>query len=312
MFNSVITPNRSSTELEIDSIADFVSSIRETNTRRLKNNRDTLLQSLLAGQSLLEIKNRIPHGSWLAWVEENYENMGYSRISSNPIRAVQLDMQLFNSWYPYMTQLRESGIPVEMDELVDKLTDNQLDVTLSAMQEFMRKDTPSIAFEMALKQIREKSSLSIHDAKGIVAASKVISELPEDARIIARDLFQTHGVSNPLVLSRVPELMNNKEVLEEIQTTGHISVPTADDVRVVDIAHAGISDIDIVLGAESLEKELRRQNHIRESLIERKRISLEFDFQHRYEGSLPDVIQFLNNNLQNDGTIYSVTVYKKI
>lgn len=294
--------------------SDLVRVIRDTNLFRIRNSRNTIMQSLRAGRCLEKIKSCVPYGEWGAWLDGNLDSMGYTEVYSNAVRAAQLDMQFWSSWQPYLAQLESLGVVSPDDnveeQIVDNLTNNQVSVALSALQEFMKKGITETGFNMVLRHLEQNDTLSIHQAKTLAQISKAFDALPsQEARDAANLLFTKYGVTNPQVVQRIPDLLKNApDILHEMLDTGHVYIPVADG-KSLHVSLISETDLDIVLKNEDVERDLRRLQHIKESIAKRDAVRRDFDFVNRYEGTLDEILRLLKTVKAEKGATYQLSLY---
>jgi hypothetical protein len=297
------------------SILDVVGSsehssidiINETIRRRANNKRDDVTQSLRAGRELAKLKATVPHGSWRTYVMSNTDYRSE--------REYQIDMRFWEYWRVHIPDLTRLGVIHDMNapefDLVNSLSDAEVNVCFSALQEFIGTNVPDFAMDAALRNIELGNGLSISDSKKIASAAKLVNAMPDGkARDVAKDLILNHGAINPDVIEILPQVINESpDLVDEMRTTGTIFVPGVDNGngRQVRIENASRTDFELALGRSSIEYELGRQQKIRSDFQDKA------DYNHivTLEGTPSQIITQLQRYLLDTSTSYKVTISQK-
>lgn len=298
-------------------ITDMQQAIQDVNAtiaKRKRNNRDNITQALRGGRVCVEVlKPMIKYGEWESWVIANTD---YATA-----RAATNDMQFWLHWKEHINSLVKSGIIHDItapeNELVETLDDELVAVSLSAMQEFMRKGVPDLALKLALETLQsgKATELTAKGARRVVDAAKAIEQLPKDAQAMAQELYVEHGLDNPEVIAELPSLMANQEVLDEIKSSGHIFVPGVDNGngRQVALSNASRTDLELALGRADVEQELSKQQDLKHGIAGRKSVSESWDWLENMEGTPEQLIHMLKQKMDKNATYrVSLSISKQV
>lgn len=281
--------------------------INETIRRRANNKRDDVTQALRAGRELSKLKKSVPHGSWRNYVMTNTDYRSE--------REYQIDMRFWDYWQVHIEKLTRLGvihdvIALEAD-LVGNLSDDEVNVCFSALQEFINANVPQFAMEAALNNIELGNGLSIVDSKRIANAAKKVASMPDEkTRGIAQELIVRHGAINPDVIDIIPQVVSESpELMDDIRLNGTFFVPGVDNGngRQVKVANASRTDFELALGRSSVEHELTRQQEIRRDIQTRD----EFNYIVTLEGSPSQIVSQLQRYLSDAGSTYKLTISSK-
>lgn len=292
----------------ITPLQQAIQDVNATIAKRKRNNRDNITQALRGGRLCVEVlKPLVKYGEWETWVVANTD-YATSRAATN-------DMQFWLHWKEHIAGLVKSGIIHDItapeNELVNTLDDELVAVSLSAMQEFMRKGVPDLALKMALESLQsgKATELTAKGARRVVDAAKAIEQLPKDAQAVAQELYVTHGLDNPELIAELPSLMEHQEVLSEIKSSGHIFVPGVDNGngRQVAISNASRTDLELALGRNDIEEELAKQQATKKGLSERKAVSESWDWIENIEGTPEQLIHMLKLKMDKNA-VYRVSL----
>ena len=291
------------------SVEQAILAVNETLAKRKRNNRDNITQALRSGRLCVEVlKPSIKYGEWETWVTKNTD---YATA-----RAATNDMQFWLHWKQHIQELIDSGIIHDINapesELVNTLDDDLVAVSLSAMQEFMRKGVPDLALKLAIESLQsgKATELTAKGARKVVDAAKAIEALPASAQTIAKELYMEHGLDNPDVIAQLPAMLQNPDMMEEVKSSGHIFVPGVDhgNGRQVAIAHASQTDIELALGRSDVEDELLKQQNTKKGLSDRKAVTESWDWLGSIEGT-PEQLIFLLKQKMDKNASYRVNLF---
>lgn len=236
------------TEISSKTHLKAIEQIRLTTTRRATNNRDNLTQALLAGRLLVDIKANLGHGSWLKWLEDNIDAMGYKSVSNSPVRAAQYDMRLWKQMEPHRERMAELKLIAGDDDdmaFVNNLDDDMVTVATTVFYELSRKNVPEAAVELAFEAIAQHGEFTAPQVQRLITYSQEIEKLAPEHRDTAAKLY-LKGMDNPTVVSAIPTLTSDHpEILNEMLVAGALSVPGSDE----QVPLSGISMTDIKLAA---------------------------------------------------------------
>lgn len=291
-------------------VDEAVGLVREANRRRLQNNRDTISQTLTAGRVLYEeIKPTIQFGQWERWLQANAVDMGYD--ITNPVRSAQLDMQFWRTWKPYVQELSANNVinNVIDSEIVNGMTQHQVNVSISALYAFMGNAVPDNAIRMAIDTLAKTGELTTTQAKTIIDASKAIYALPEKVQEFAIELYESYGLTNPDVIENLPSLLENNDIASQMLETGYLTIPVSSDgdERSVKIDRISSTDVLLVLQNEEVETALRKLTHIKDSLQQREEDRRKLTFLATVKGTRQELVEQILN--LDDRLLYHITVY---
>ncbi len=291
--------------IDIDSLeAEVIREVNDSLARRERNDRDNVTQALRGGRHLSRWKEAIAHGNWRDWV---IEKTNYKKI-----RRAQNDVQLWNRWKDSLDDLIRLGLIHDLDapesDLVAAMSESDVYMSKSAMEEFMRDDVPDLALSMVLNEL-EKGSVQIKQAEQIIETAKRIEALPDDgSRQLATELNRQYGLVNPRIIDMMEQINEQPELAQELLNTGHFYVPGLD--KQVPIAEAGETDVELTLGRHVIEEEIESQQASRHISSERQDRAVNFDYTTQIEGTLQQVMFQLQQQHKGD-TIYRVVVYSR-
>ena len=298
--------------LDLDLLeAEVIREINDSLERRERNDRDNISQALRGCRNLARWRDAIAHGDWRAWVidKTNYKK---GRSDRSAIRRAQNDIQLWNRWKDRIDDLSRLGLIHDLDapesDLVGAMTDTEVTMSKSALEEFMREGVPELALDMVIESL-EKGSVQIKQAEQIIATAKRIEALPDDgSRQLATELNRQYGLTNPRVIDMMEQINEQPDLAQEMLNTGHVYVPGLN--KQVPIAEAGETDIELTLGRHVIEEEIESQQHSRAISAERQDRTMNFNYSRQIEGTLQQVM-FQLQQQHTDDTIYRVVVYSR-
>lgn len=282
---------------DIDSLIRDVSL---TNTVRRNNAKQNLSQALRAGRILfVDIKPQIQHGEWIRWLQQNAPRMGYT--GRDPVRKAQADMRLWNVWSPYVPRLIEMGaIPPSFneDDIIQTMTDDQFDLSLSVMYEMTRKHITSDDIDMFLSNIQDDGSPTINSTKKSLLIKQTSQNLPVEKQKSLQHAVSLYDMTSD-VISRWGEL--NADIVEEIVNTGYVTTFDVDTDDYVQVHVSNISKNDLVLAQKSSEREkhLRKIQHIQGNTG--------YTYLTNVEGTIEEIVNYLQTIPNNKK--YKVAIY---
>lgn len=241
-------------------LSSRLNAVNDSIERRNQNDLDNITQALRAGRELHRLKDIVKdlygHGQWYDYIKEHTDY-------KTP-RDAQLDMQLFKSWEPWLTQLITDGVIENADtpenELVTYLGEDGIAACKSAMQNFARSNTPDVAFELAISTIKN-GQLTVQRSSELMEFSRALIKLPEKWQDIGKFWYERYEFLNSDVVSLLPKLEGFEQIVEEISKSGYLHVPGINNGqgRNVHIARAGVADFELAIGEQAIETEYQRQ-----------------------------------------------------
>lgn len=257
-----INGNHYQTPTILMDLDDAVSEINLTIHKRKQYRRKTVSEAIKAGRILRDhIKPRVRHGEWESFV--------VSHFTYRVARDAQLDMQLFEAFEPYLEDLLKTGVispnALEDDILSDDIVEDEtIDIAINAMHTLMRSADSERTVRLALDQIAKQKSLTTPQVKQLIDGAQSIDVLPvsDEVKEELTALVSEWNCYNPDVIHTLSEIREtNPETYQSVLSSGTIFVPGVNngEGRIVEIAKASQTDIEIAIGREDVEAEISKQ-----------------------------------------------------
>src|SRR5512138_205377 len=267
-----------------------------------QNNRTSLRLRIENGQHCREIKALIGHGDWLDWL------VGEANVGYRSVRTVERDMALAERLYQRLDEVDEVEDMTSVTALFELCRagahEDALETALHLVGEGQQVTprqadhlTTIYAVNEQLGQKVRDGDLTITDALGVAQRLDELQPAPEVVALVVESGVRSGGMVDALNVLQTEQ----PERFEEVVASGTIYNPVAE--LEVPLSEASAADGFTLVETEGVEREARRQAHIRgwrEKQPERVGVA---------KGTREALLEQLAALLPNDGRAYRVYVY---